>query len=72
MLASKQFLIKNNLVAVKRYKVPSKSEPNKYHIINEYADGRTECDCMARMNNRFCRHLRLIQHKNKNLYEENN
>ena len=46
---------------VKRTEVPSKSEPGENHIVKEYSDGVTECDCVGFGMRKECRHVRIAK-----------
>jgi len=46
---------------VKKYKVPSKSEPNSYHIVEVDENNKYFCDCVASMYKRDCSHIKMAK-----------
>jgi len=62
-LKFKKFLLsmKINFPAIKKtFKVPSKSEKGKFHFVELYEDGTLECDCIAGLMKRNCRHKKAV------------
>ena len=53
------------------WRVPSKSEPGKYHIVSFSEDGGWNCDCiafeMSKKKPKICKHIDLV----KKNYEPN-
>jgi len=45
--------------AVRRFKIPSRSEPNTFRWVTEHADGTLTCDCPARVQQ--CFHVRKVR-----------
>jgi hypothetical protein len=45
----------------RRFKIPSKSEPGHFHIVELWSDGSLECDCVAGSYKRECRHKKFIK-----------
>ena len=45
----------------KRYKVPSKSHPNRFHIVEDLEDDKLRCDCLGWRHEKECRHCRLVR-----------
>lgn len=84
MKNSLKILKKANLIPVFNWKIRSKSEANKFHIIEWYEKeipGKTfrqwHCSCpgflTARKNNHFCRHIRIALNNWKEInYETEN
>lgn len=62
MKVLQQILDKAGLAPIYRFKVPSKSEPKKFHIIEVFKDGHSECDCVASSYNQPCRHIKIGRH----------
>ena len=56
-------IIDNANIPVKRYRVPSKSQPGVKHKLLLWNDGRLECDCIASGTGRECWHVRLVRTK---------
>jgi hypothetical protein len=50
-------LKKYNFVPVGKYKIPSKSEPSKFHIVKHYQSGEWDCDCIGFLMGAKCRHI---------------
>ena len=46
---------------LKRYKVPSKSQQGKYHIVEELEDDKLKCDCLGWRKEKECRHCRIVR-----------
>jgi hypothetical protein len=67
MQACKDFLLKNNFIAIRQEKVKSKTDENVFYTVSEYRDGKYSCDCVAGTMNRPCRHVRIIQNKKKGI-----
>ena len=65
MKNSKIFIDK--ILPVRTHRVASKSIKGDYHLVSEYFDGRLDCDCLAGMMKRECRHKRIIINKRKKL-----
>jgi len=51
-------------LAILKFRVRSKSEPGKYHIVEMFADKHLECDCPASCFRKIeCRHIRIVKEK---------
>ena len=48
---------------VQKFRVPSKSEPGKFHIVRILIDGSFSCDCEAWSFHRECSHIRKAKEK---------
>ena len=46
---------------LKKYKVPSKSHPGRYHIVEELEDDKLRCDCLGWRKDKECRHCRIVR-----------
>lgn len=58
---SKMKLHVNINAVVKTYRVPSKSEPGTFHLVQRYGDGRLACDCIAGGMGRECWHKETVR-----------
>jgi hypothetical protein len=67
MLVLNQQLKDKYLKPLKVYKVASKSDKGKFHIVEELSDGKFTCDCPAGLFNRPCRHKRIVFNKIHNI-----
>jgi len=48
-------------IIVKKYRVPSKSEKGKYHLVEIDDTGKMFCDCVAGNFSRPCSHKKIIE-----------
>lgn len=62
MKVLQQILDKAGLLPIYRFKVRSKSEQGKFHIIEVFSDGHSECDCVAGSYKQPCRHIKMGRH----------
>jgi len=60
MKACKEFLKEKGLIVEKVFRIPSRSEEGKFHIVELLGNGELKCDCVAGSFNRFCRHKRKV------------
>jgi len=51
----------NESRTIKKWKVPSKSEKGKYHIVRQLKDGSLQCDCFAGQMKRECSHKKIVK-----------
>jgi len=56
MQACREFTKEKGWVSERVFRIPSKSEPGKYHIVELFSDGHLECDCVAGVFKRECSH----------------
>lgn len=55
-----------------KIQVQSKSIPGEFHIVNVWSDGKTECDCVAGLYHRYCKHQMQVKEQLKlKTYDEN-
>jgi len=68
---SRYLMRKLGLLPVFQWRVASKSEKGKYHIVGWFEDGRFECSCIGfQTRKKDCRHLRIIKNHFKGLKYE--
>ena len=63
MRACNEFLRDKGRIIEKVFQVPSKSEPEKRHIVQFFSDWHLECNCVAGSFKRPCRHKRIVAEK---------
>lgn len=51
------------IVEIKRFRVKSKSEPNKFHEVTILSNDKLYCDCIAGRFAKPCRHKKLVEQK---------
>jgi len=56
-----QILDKAGLAPVYKFKVESKSEKGKFHIVKVYKDERIECNCFAGLMKQSCGHSEIVK-----------
>ncbi len=44
-----------------KLKIPSKSEPGTFHIVEIYTNGEMRCDCFAAEMKKVCHHIRKVR-----------
>lgn len=64
-------IVKDIKVVRKEWRVRSKSDTNKYHIVGWDGKDYWECDCVAGSYGRDCRHKRIVKNKLKGLIWKN-
>jgi hypothetical protein len=77
MMTSQAILKNAGMIAKKKFRVKSKSNPDKSHIVERYQNGEWHCDCLgfysARKAGKDCRHIRIIKnHFNGKKYRGEN
>jgi len=67
----------NNPKLIWRLKVPSKSHPGTFHIVEVYDSGDMRCDCIANQMGKVCSHMKktityikVLLYKMEKLYGE--
>jgi len=60
MKACKDFSSSREMLAIKAFKVPSKSKKGSWHIVEYFRDGHLVCDCPAGVFKRPCRHKQIV------------
>jgi hypothetical protein len=48
---------------VKKWRVPSKSNPGTFHVVGKTKEGELSCDCTAGGYGRFCKHKLRVEQK---------
>ena len=65
MKALKQILNKFNLVSIFKFKVQSKSNKEKFHIVKVFKDQEMKCDCqgywIAKKYGHYCSHCKIVK-----------
>ena len=51
----------NENQTIKKWKVPSKSEKRKYHLVRQLKDGSFRCNCIAGQMKRECSHQKIVK-----------
>lgn len=54
-------ILEQNLIA--KFRVPSKSEKGKFHIVRMFKNRELECDCIAGQFRQECSHIRKVKEK---------
>ena len=60
MNTSLKILQYNGYLVEKIFRVPSKSEPGTYHIVEMMGNRTFTCNCIAGGMNRLCRHIKIV------------
>jgi len=55
--------VKNSNIIIKEWKVKSKSDPSKHHIVGWNGNDYWVCDCAGYAFNKNCRHIRKVINK---------
>lgn len=63
MEACKEFLKSKGLAVIKVFRVPSRSEKGKFHIVQLFGDRHLECSCVAGGFKQPCRHKKIVAEK---------
>jgi hypothetical protein len=53
-------MVFNQSKLILKLRVPSKSTPGIFHIVEIYESGEMRCDCIAGERKKFCRHKQII------------
>lgn len=56
-----QILDKAGLSPVSKFKVPSKSKPKEFHVVEMFADNHLECNCISGGYKQPCSHKKIIK-----------
>jgi len=65
MKFSKKLLQQHNYLPVFTFRIPSRSEPNKTHLVKAYNNNKWECDCVGFAMNGNCHHIDEAKEKLK-------
>jgi hypothetical protein len=71
MNAAQEYLIKNNLIPIKQWKVQSKTEKGRYYTVEKYNNDKYSCHCCAGSMKKPCRHVREIKHSQLGIIKSN-
>ena len=73
MTTSQKLAQKFNELPISKFRIKSKSEPGKFHIVELFNDGRLECDCPAGCFRKIeCRHIKIVKNHIAKCQVQNN